>query len=150
MSELDIDLMGFLDKLNPFSKPIENITGTIDTWVSESTLDKDKALELKTQIKMLELEIRSNELDYEKTKFELQEKTYQLGLKTKVNPWVDGFHKLSRTLQGFFQMGIAGIVVIFSDKLNIELDANTLAILGVGGVVSGIYTYKKGAGKPVE
>lgn len=158
---LDLDLgdkiVGILDNLNPFKKIGENITGTIDTYVSEKTLDKDKALELKTQVELftmkgeqMEIELQRLKLELQQAKFELTEKSYQMALQTETLPWVDAFHKLGRTLLAFYNTTINAAVLIIYGWKDIVVDGNTMAILGLGSAASVAYIHKKGQGFKIK
>lgn len=151
--DIELGTMSLLDYINPFKDTVEQAGKTIDKLV----LDKDAALELKTKLQLVELKGEQLALKLEAKQMELdnalaqsKEQTRRMALETKTTPFVDGFHKLSRTLQGFYQQTLAFTVLMCYDWLNIPIDGNTLGILGVGVVTSGIYTWKKQKGAEIK
>ena len=151
--------MSWLDKLLPFKTAADNLTGTFDTWVEEKTIDRDKAIELSTHVKTLQIgleksamDLETKELELKSALLELKEKSYQMELQTKTTPKADAFHKLARTLLAFYLATVNALLVAFSGSewLDITIDGNVMAILGIGATGAGIYTYQKGKGTEIK
>ncbi len=97
------------------------VIGKVGDIVDQVVVDKDKKIELEMALKQLKEQVYMKELD------------------TKTVPWLDGIHKMARTLLSFFAMG-AGIIMIYSgvtDPLTIA------AVLAPAGIYNGV----KGRGK---
>lgn len=105
--------MSLLDWINPFNKIID----IVDQYVP----DKDKAAELKFKLSKGAQDLRIVELQ------------------TKTVPWMDGIHKLSRTIGSFAGYGLCAYMI--SKGIT---DPIALASCFAPG---GIYNYVKGKGK---
>lgn len=143
----------FLNLLNPFRETVNSAAGTIDKLV----LDKDLALELKTQVRVIELKGEELALALERTEIELdaalaqaKEQSHQMALQSKTIPWVDALHKMARTLLALLNMLINAGVILYLARIGVEINAETMAILGAGGVAAGTYIYKKGKGAEIK
>lgn len=145
--------MKLLEYLNPFRGTVEQASQTIDKMV----LDKDQALELKTQIRMVELEgerlaqtIQHKAMELEAELLKQREETRRAELAIKTSPKVDAFHKLSRTLLSFTSMILNTGVVLAYGLMGIEIDTNVMASLGLGSAAAGTYIFSKGKGAPIR
>jgi hypothetical protein len=142
---LEVDSMGILQKLIPFRKAVDSAVDMVDQMV----VDKDKAIELKSQIRLAEIEIRTVELELESDLQKLKEESYQKELQTVTTPRVDAFHKLARVLLSILSMVQSPITIIILANMGVELSLEVLAAVASGNLPAGIYTWKKGKGYQV-
>ena len=129
----DINLdMSLLDYINPFNK----VMGTVDKAVDKLVLDKDQALQLKTEIQKAGIEAQTQ-----------IESSYQIALKSRTIPWIDGLHKMGRQISNW-------LVLVATYRITTEIlqsgEAITMEHVALAGAIGGptaLYTLIKGKGK---
>lgn len=155
----DIDLgMGFLSKLNPFKKTVENLTDTLDTWVDQSTLDKDLANELRTKIHLAQIEgealaikLQETQIELQESRLMLREKSHQIALQTTTIPKIDALHKMSRPILSLLSLLIPPLTLITLKYMGVPLTGTeVVAALFGGGGVPAIYSWVKGKGAQIK
>lgn len=131
---LDINLgMSLLDYINPFNKVVDRVGDTID----ELVVDKDKAIEIKAELEKIKL------VGQQKV-----EESYQIALRTKTHPLLDGAHKMARPVMGMITLFVNKSTVDGWMDAGIEVQSVHVGILALQWGPTGLYTAMKGRGKP--
>ena len=132
LSEPDINLsMSVFD----WFKPLDKVLGTIDKAVT----DKDLRNQLKAEVQHAEIDLRK-----------LAQQTYVAELNTKTIPWVDGVHKLARSILSLLTLIFGGSIILYmvhkGHQVTLESMSGILAMSGPAG----IYNFVKGKGASVK
>lgn len=136
MRKIDVNLdMSLFD----WFKPLEKLTGTVDKYVDQSTLDVDLANSIKAEIQKAEINIRA-----------MAEQRYLAELQKDTIPWVDALHKMGRQILSLISLIVGAGVLIYIRSTGQEIDIETmLNVMSIGGPAA-VYNYVKKTGQPTN